>query len=256
MKYRDILQAVDTEKALTLIGITTTNQGAYIKFPCLKCENTAIIKAYGDKKNLYYCPECKNSGHIISLAMEKNKLDWQAANNLLASKAVIINARKITEELNINYELLYHEYLKNKGILKETCECLEIGVPKGKTMLAGSVAFGVRDENGMKVAYYGIRMKDEKPVYHKSFNPEMYLYNFDRIDKNEIVYFTTDMFKCIGSIENGRQCICNFGLPYLSLMQLELLNDIERTIVLVDETLIRTVAIQLAEYHRKFYHFE
>jgi len=67
MNYRETLQSVDTEKALSLIGIEFESQGAYAKFACPQpdCGGKAAIKEYGDKKNLYYCPKCKSSGHII-----------------------------------------------------------------------------------------------------------------------------------------------------------------------------------------------
>lgn len=257
MNYKDTLQAVDTEKALGLIGLEFQPQGAYLKFACPKpgCDGQAVIKLYGDKKNLYYCPKCKASGHIISLTMSAKGVDWDGAKELL-SKAQGSDAKKITEELNIKYELQYQECMKTKGLSEEMCRALEIGVPKGKTMLAGCIAFAVRDDKGLKVAYYGIKVKDGKPVFHKSFNPELYLYNLCNIDSREPVYLTTDIFKCAYSIENGRQCVCNFGLPYLSKVQLDLLTGLEHIVFLVDELLVKTFAIQLAQSYQGFYRFE
>jgi len=256
MNYKDTLQAVDTLKALSVLGIESIQNGAYIFIDCPNCTQKAAIKAYGDKKNLFYCPSCKSSGHIISLVMKTKGIDWKEANEFLSSKALNEIAKKITEELNINYELVYNDFIKCKGISEDMCHFLEIGVPKGKTMLAGCVAFAVRDEEGKKVAYYGIKMKDEKAVFHKSFNPELYLYNFCNLDRKEIVYFTTNIFRCVKEIEAQQQCVCNFGLPYLSPFQIELLQDIERIVFMVDEPLVKTLAIQLAQYQRGFYRFE
>jgi ribosomal protein L37AE/L43A len=67
LTYRETLQAVDTLKALKIVGIDGGQQGAYVYFPCTGCGKQAVIKAYGDKKNIWYCPECKDKGHIISL---------------------------------------------------------------------------------------------------------------------------------------------------------------------------------------------
>ncbi|HUN53575.1 MAG TPA: hypothetical protein VMU29_00300, partial [Smithella sp.] len=69
MNYKETLKSIDTEKALGLIGIEFESQGAYAKFACPRpdCDGKAAIKEYGDKKNLYYCPKCKSSGHIICL---------------------------------------------------------------------------------------------------------------------------------------------------------------------------------------------
>lgn len=257
MNYKETLKSVDTEKALALIGIEFESQGAYAKFTCPQadCDGKAAIKEYGDRKNLYYCPKCKSSGHIISLVMKIKGIEWGPANEFL-SKAHHNHAKRITEELIIQYELSYNNFIKAKGIGEDMCKFLEIGVPKGKTMLAGSVAFTVRNAIGMKVAYYGIKMKDGKPVFHNSFNPELYLYNFCNINLREPVYFTTDMFRCINNIENGRQCVCNFGLPYLSDEQIELLHVVEHIVFLVEEPLVKPMAIQMAENKMNYFRFE
>ena len=244
MSYKNTLQYVNTEKALSLIEIEYQAQGAYVKFPCPSCGQQAVIKAYGDKKNLYYCPKCKASGHIISLVMKKKGISWEESSKFL-EKATNTSADKISQPLTLYYELQYTSFLENKGLSEVLCRNLEIGVPKGKTMLAGCVAFAVRDEVGVRVAYYGIKMKDGKPIFHKSFNPEHYLYNYHALKFDETVYFTTDMFECAKRISNNQQTICNYGLPYLSTQQLELLNKIEYLIVSVDEAIIKPLAMQL-----------
>lgn len=257
MTYRELLQQVDTVKALSMLNLTNEHNGSYVKFDCPEpgCEGKAAIKAYGDKKNLYYCPKCKSAGHIIALVTKVKGFTWQEANEFLL-KAHYNQAKRITEELNINYELFYHDFIKTRGITEEMCRFLEIGIPKGKTMLAGSVAFAVRDAKGMKVAYYGIKMKDGKPVFHNSFNPELYLYNFCNLKFSEPVYLTTDIFRCVYNIENGRQCVCNFGLPYLSDAQLELMHLADHIVFLVDEELVKPLAIQMAENKMNYFRFE
>jgi hypothetical protein len=70
-------------------------------------------------------------------------------------------------------------------------------------------------------------MKDHKPVFHSSFNAELYLYNYHRIDLETDVHFTTDMFDCIRILSSGRQSVCNFGLPYLSTEQIPPLRTFE-----------------------------
>jgi hypothetical protein len=52
LTYRETLQAVDTLKALKIVGIDGGQQGAYVYFPCTVCGKQAVIKAYGDKKNI------------------------------------------------------------------------------------------------------------------------------------------------------------------------------------------------------------
>jgi hypothetical protein len=225
MNYTDTLQAVDTMKALHLIGIEGEQSGSYIHYPCTKCEGgKAVIRAYGDKKNVWYCPECKRSGQIISLLMEVKEMTWEEAKTLLTEKAIAYSTSKVTKEIPITYELEYDKYLELQGISEEVCRELGIGRPKGKTMLSGCIAFTIYDELDKKIAYYGIRIKDGKPIFHHSFNPELYLYNFNRIDTKQEVQFTTDMLDCVKLLSTGQQAVCNFGLPYLSSTHSELLN--------------------------------
>ena len=258
MNYKDTLQCIDTEKALSLIGIEFKSQGAYAKFVCpnTNCTGKAAIKEYSDKKNLYYCPQCKASGHIISLAMKTKGITWDEAKELL-SKSQVTKSGKITEELRMQYELHYGEFLKSREISEEECTLFEVGIPKGKTMLAGAVAFTVRDENGKKIAYYGIKMKDGKPIYHNSFNPEMYLWSYHRItDKEKVLFFTTDLFKCVRLQASGFQSVCNFGLPYISKEQMELIKDFSHVYFIVDASMVKPFALQMAENHKGYFKFD
>jgi hypothetical protein len=223
LTYRETLQAVDTLKALKIVGIDGGQQGAYVYFPCTGCGKQAVIKAYGVKKNIWYCPECKDKGHIISLIMKMAGIEWDEAKSLLEAKAFAYPTAKIQKELMLEYELQYNKFLEAQGISEKIARANGIGVPKGKTMLSGCVAFTVHDENGKRIAYYGIRMKDLKPIFHKSFNPELYLYNYHRIDPETDVHITTDMFDCIRTLSLERQSVCNFGFPYLSTEQIFLL---------------------------------
>jgi hypothetical protein len=257
MNYKETLQFVDTEKALSLIGIKFESQGAYAKFPCPieNCNGIAAMKEYGDKKNLYYCPTCKSSGHVISLVMKNKVIPWDEAKDFLI-KSNATKARKITEELQMQYELVHNAFLNEKGFNEDACTLLEFGAPKGKTMLAGSIAFTVRDENGLKIAYYGIKMKDDKPIFHNSFNPENYLWGLHRaVDKTKDLFFTTDMFKCASLQMGAFQSVCNFGLPYISKEQMELIKDFSHICFIVDESYVKSFAIQMAETHEGYFKF-
>jgi hypothetical protein len=159
--------------------------------------------------------------------MKMAGVEWNEAKNLLEGKAVTYPAARIQKELTLEYELQYNKFLEAQGISEEVVREYGIGVPKGKTMLSGCIAFTVHNENGNKIAYYGIRMKDLKPVFHKSFNPELYLYNYHRIEPETDVHFTTDIFDCVRILSLGRQSVCNFGLPYLSTEQLSLLQRLK-----------------------------
>jgi hypothetical protein len=129
MNYRDTLHAIDTSKALELLGIQTENKGAYLKFPCPHCNEPALFKTYGDKKNLWYCPKCKKGGNLLRLAMDTKGVEYEAAKEFL-SKAIVAAATEIKEPLNVTYALEYPKYLEDQGIPKPLCEELEIGQPR------------------------------------------------------------------------------------------------------------------------------
>lgn len=220
MNLLEALQRIDSMKALELLGLTADSQGSYIKFPC-ECGATASLKAYGDKKNMWYCPTCKKGNHIVALAMQKKNLDYMHTRQELLNKCGQTGF-KYPEPLQLVYELTYHKYIEEQQITAETCKTLGIGVPKGKAMLSGCVAFSVMYD-GKRIAYYGLRLKNLQPVFHRSFNPEHHLYNFT----TEAQHFTTDLYECVRMIQDGKNTVCNFGLPYLSQRHIELLNKLK-----------------------------
>ena len=133
----------------------------------------------------------------------------------------MVSLEPITEELQLTYNLEWKEQLEKSGYLRDICETYGIGIPAGKTMLSGCITFTVRDERATKVAYYGYRMKDMKPVFHKSFNPELYLYNYHNIDITKPVYLTTSLhFWLTYRLRCDENAIAVFDLPYLSARQL------------------------------------
>lgn len=93
MNYNQILTAVDTVKVLSIIGLTGEQKGAYVYYECHKCKGKAVIKAYGEKKNLFYCEQCKAKGHIISLVMEASDVDWDPELQLMPLREYC-NSRK------------------------------------------------------------------------------------------------------------------------------------------------------------------
>jgi len=260
MNYTETLQSVDTLKALKLLGFEAEQKGAYLYFPC-SCGDKKIIKAYGEKKNVFYCPKCKASGHIIKLVteimVEKNNEPWdfKKASDYLMEKAITYGATPITRELNMDYKLHYHPFLKEQRISEELAADLGIGVPQGKTMLSGCVAFTVHNKQGIKIAYYGIRLKDRKAIFHKSFNPELYLYNWHRIQNEQEVLFTTDIFECTRVISEGKQAVSNFSLPYLSATHLELLQKCRFVEFTCENQHIQEISKQVIHNLRNYYRF-
>jgi predicted RNA-binding Zn-ribbon protein involved in translation (DUF1610 family) len=226
MKYAEAIQRIDTEKALVYLGFEVKKNGSYLEFPCPACGNKSSIRYHGEKKNVSYCSTCKSGSNIIAMAVMVKGLEFQEAKNLLLDKTSF-SEKPIEEELNLNYELLWCKEMENFGLDREICERLGVGKPKGKTMLSGTITFTVHNEEGLKVAYFGLK-PDGTGKFHQSFNPELYLYNYHNIGPNEEVWITKDMLSCLRLIFNGKQAVCNFGLPYLSVKQYLLLSNCDR----------------------------
>ena len=222
MRYTEAIQAVDTERALEVLGLETKRDGSYIHFTSL-CGHDAVIRTHGEKKNLIFCPTCKKGSNIFTLALDLKGINFAD----LVEKAGKPQ-KPIEEELNLNYTLEWCTEMEKEGLNQELCQRLGVGKPKGKTMLSGSIALTVHNEHGLKIAYWGL--KDGKPKFHSSFNPELYLYNYHLIDPTKEVWITKDMFNCLRLIQNGKQAVCNFGLPYLSIKQYQLLSKCDRVV--------------------------
>ncbi len=250
MKYPEAMQTIDTEKALTYLGFEPKINGSYLEFICPTCLNKASIRYHGEKKNVSYCQTCKAGSNIIALAVKIKVIEFQDAKNLLIEKATYTD-KQIEEPLNLNYTLEWTDEMGKIGLNQELCQKLGVGKPKGKTMLSGSLVFTVYNDQGVKVAYWGL--KDGKPKFHSSFNPENYLYNIHNCAPGE-VHITKDMIDCLRIIHSGSPCLCNFGLPYISTKQYSLLNNFEKVVIHWTNDK-RDVAFSCITQIRTFYRF-
>jgi hypothetical protein len=228
MSYQETLARIHTYNALETLELEPELKGQYIQFKC-QCGKTAAIKRLGDKKNLWFCPSCKSGGNIISLTMKIKGFDEKDAVGYKKSTAQLLKLTPsdeiLTEEVKTKYQLQFGEYLESQGFTPEFCEGHGIGIPKGKTMLAGCVAFEIHDDEGKVLAYYGIRIKTGKPVFYRTFNPELYLLNYPRLAGREMVVFVTDPLQAMRLLQDDVACVSNFGLPYLSMAQIGILNE-------------------------------
>jgi len=249
MNYRETLYAIDTVKALGMLEIPVEPNGKYAKFPCPTCQHPAAsITTFGEKKNLWYCPKCKTGGNLIKLAMSLKHLEWEPAKEFL--KDARSDTKPLIEPVKINYDLEYTKVLEELGAPEALCKEMGIGQPKGRTMLAGCTTFAVHNEVGTLVAFYGLT-KDRKPKFHSSFNPELYLYNLHRIDRQQDVILTTNLLLCLKAIVEGKQAVSTFMLPYLSPRQLEMIgNFLMLTVFREDEEIVRQVSRHHGGYVR------
>jgi type I restriction-modification system DNA methylase subunit len=87
-------------KALKLISIEGGQSAAYIRYLCTKYEKeNAVIRAYGEKKNIWYCPDCKRSGQIRNLLIEAKEITWEEAKQLLTEKAIAYPSSNVRNEI-------------------------------------------------------------------------------------------------------------------------------------------------------------
>jgi len=228
MKYIEAIQTIDTEKALNHLGFEVKRNGHYLDFSCPTCGVKSSIRYHGEKKNVSYCQNCKGS-NIIALAAKVKGIEFQDAKKLLLEKATYTD-KPIEEELNLNGNLEWCDFMAKEGINQEFSEKMGVGRWKGKGIMSGHVAFTVHNENGVKVAYYGIHIPDKRIKFPSNFNPELYLYNIHNINLHEEVWITRDMFDCLRILYSGKQSVCNFGLPYLSVRQYQLLSNCDRVV--------------------------
>ncbi len=253
MKYAEALSIINPSKALQALNLEGKEQGAYIHFTCPECNGEAVIRFYGEKKNIWICTNCKVSGHIISLAMKLQGLEYEEAKKFLLEKSSL--PAEMLEELNLNYTLECCDFMGQNGLDKEVCEKLEIGKPKGQTMLSGCVAFAVYNENRKKVAYVGIKIGSGKMIIPKQFNPESTLYNLCNINPDEEVILCRDMLDCAQRLSKREQAISNFWLPYLSRKQLELLQSITYLSVTGFGNHTNDIALNLANLRGGYFRF-
>ena len=254
MKYSEALQLINPFEALKTLKIKGKEEGAYIHFPCPKCQAEAVIRAYGEKKNIWYCPSCKLSGHIISLAMDIQKLDYEESKKLLLGRASA-HDKLIEDELSLNYELEWCSFMQNEELKEEVCAYYGVGKPKEKAILAGHIAFTILNEHRKKIAYVGQRISDGKKWFPKNFNPDFYLYNFYDIDPEEEVILTPDMLECVRLLGQKKQAVSNFWLSYISFNQLEMLQRIKYLTVQGFRDNTKGVATKLAMIHGGFHRF-
>ena len=185
--------------------------------------------------------------------MELQGLDYEPAKQFLLEKSSL--PTEMLEEINLNYTLEWCEFMQQNGLDKEVCEKLEIGRPKGQTKLSGCVAFAVYNENKKKVAYVGIKIGTGKLIIPKQFNPETTLFNLCNVDPDNEVILVRDIMDCAKLLSNCKPAICNFGLPYLSRKQLDLLQTLTYLSLQGFGNHTNEIAINLANLHGGYFRF-
>ena len=105
MKYNDAMQIIDPVKALEALKINLLCQGAYVRFECDCGSQAAAFKTVGEKKNLWYCPDCKKGGNIINYTMAKRDTEYEETKKWLLKLSP--TTKRLNKELKLEYGLQY-----------------------------------------------------------------------------------------------------------------------------------------------------
>lgn len=258
MNYITAMQRIDPATVLKALKIDYCYDGSYVKFKCDCGSEAASFKAIGKKRNLFFCPSCKANGNIFTFAMEKKGIELndrkQAVNPQEYEKVkkwligLSPTIKRLNVELQLNYTLEFNEKIESYGLTQDFCAIHGIGQVQGRSMLAQCLVFTIRNEKGVKIAYIGKKFKGGKLEYHKSFNPEMYIYGMNLDFNGKPVVVTPDLVECAVLLQDGKPAVCNFGLPYLSEFQIGLLNTLDRVDLKIQPNLETSKSLKV--YHK------
>lgn len=181
--------------------------GAYLDFQ--KISEAVKFKDLLDSLNISYSvteTELKGEGFIVNL--EKNlfinplnkEQKGSVINFLSINKG--ISLREAAAELQKQFmtekpkelppsdipqlTLEYHDVLTGYGFSKEFCQAYEFGYCKQKSIMAGKIAFLVRDKLKQVTGYIGVSLKDNKWHFPKKFS--LSVYNIHRcMEKTSVI---------------------------------------------------------------------
>ena len=130
------------------------------------------------KKNLFFWKGKNKGGNVIQFLVDKQGITHREAGIWLKKNMVKHTPKRKIPEL----ELTYSYAVSQLGIEEETAKNFEIGVPKGKTIMAGKVAFRIYDKDNNPLGYIGLK---DGWFYPKGFEASEHLYNYNRRNGNQ-----------------------------------------------------------------------
>jgi len=170
------------------------------------------------EKQMFFWKENKKGGNVIQYAADvRQTTNLEAARWL--SKTFLKN--EIPEREIPELELRYSKEVEALNISEETAKNFEIGLPKGKTVMAGKVCFRCYDKSGAPIGYVGL--KDGKWFYPKGFRASEHLYNYNRRNGNQFCVLVSSPLEVAKLFQDGKPQAVGLFSPSLSEAQNELL---------------------------------
>ncbi len=171
-------------------------------------------------KNLFFSPNSQHKGSVINFfSAVKNIPLREAAAEL---KREFLDTPTPCQKKVPDLTLEYHQFLSEQGIDEETARAWGVGYCKAGIM-RGRITFAIHDKDGVKVAYCGLSLKDNKWLFPKGYKHE-HIYGLYKNGKESAEVYV-----------NPLDAIKNNGLALLTLNatveQIELLGEIKKVLL-------------------------
>jgi DNA primase len=155
------------------------------------------------EKNAFHCFSCKARGNVLDFIAAMEKCSVRDAALKLAAWFTIGEAttekpaKATVGESESNRPLTFqlkdvdteHEYLKARGISRETAATFGVGYFAGRGSMSGRVVIPIHNEQGELVAYAGRALDGDEPKYKlpAGFHKSQVLFNLHRVTTPEVI---------------------------------------------------------------------
>ena len=189
------------------------------------------------EKNLFIDPKNKERrGSVINFYSRQKEIDLRTAaaelkHTFMNGKVETSNDVKPVELPDLTLE--YHDMLKGYGFSKEFCEKYEVGYVKQKSIMAGKIAFRVRDRENKATGYVGVSMKDASWLFPKNFT--LSVYNLHRCLSDKAVMLVVNPLDALRLISFGWNKTVAILTPSITKGQEEQLKTFKSILVIHKE---------------------
>jgi DNA primase len=152
------------------------------------------------KKDLFFSPgNDQIKGSVINFYSKYEGIGLRES-ALILDNEFIHEAKPKQVDMPI-LELHYVKELEKFGISEEIAKEYEIGLVKQRSIMNGRIAFRMYDEFRKPIGYVGWHPKKQNWLFPKGLKRP--LFNIERVETNENVVVTVDLFDCMRIIGLG-----------------------------------------------------
>lgn len=197
--FAEISERIKFKELFDKLGIVYVEDGGELKG---EFEDNCVF-IVNKAKNLFFCPkdrECK--GSVINFTAYHCNCSVTEAAKMITEK--LFKESKLPEREIPDLKLHYSPAIERLGISIETCRALDVGLVKERSVMAGKIAFTIKDNEGNKVGYVG--WSQSQGWYFPKGHKNIYLYNVNNCKKSE-VKLVTDTFDVVRLYQQGIDAI-------------------------------------------------